>query len=206
MKKGEKRKQELLKIAYKMFLTKGYENTSVDEIIEEAGIAKGTYYYYFESKEQMLEEVIEMMIGQEAEVARQVLNSGMDMVQKILGIMAAFRPTQEETTIENALHQQENALMHNKVKKRLMAAAIPLLAEAAEEGNRQGIFCCDHVPERVKLLLIVGNELFDEESFTESDVAVFIDMAEKLLGAKAGSMDYIKGLIGQTRCKNGEKE
>ena len=48
MKKGEKRKQELLKIAYKMFLSKGYENTSVDEIIEEAGIAKGTYYYYFE--------------------------------------------------------------------------------------------------------------------------------------------------------------
>ena len=45
MKKGEKRKQELLQIAYRMFLTRGYENTSVDEIIEEAGIAKGPYYY-----------------------------------------------------------------------------------------------------------------------------------------------------------------
>ena len=54
MKKGERRKQELLKIAYKMFITKGYENTSVDDIIEAAGIAKGTYYYYFESKEQTL--------------------------------------------------------------------------------------------------------------------------------------------------------
>ena len=47
MKKGERRKQELLEIAYKMFLSKGYENTSVDDIIAEAGIAKGTYYYYF---------------------------------------------------------------------------------------------------------------------------------------------------------------
>ena len=62
MKKGEKRKMELLQIAYRLFLTRGYENTSVDGIIEEAGIAKGTYYYYFESKEQMLEEVIDMMI------------------------------------------------------------------------------------------------------------------------------------------------
>ena len=40
MKKGEKRRKELLEIAYRMFLSKGYENTSVDSIIEEAGIAK----------------------------------------------------------------------------------------------------------------------------------------------------------------------
>ena len=77
MKKGEKRKRELLQIAYRLFLSQGYENTSVDEIIEAAGIAKGTYYYYFQSKEQMLEAVIGMMIEAEAEVARQVLASEM---------------------------------------------------------------------------------------------------------------------------------
>ena len=54
MKNGEKRKQELLKIAYDMFLSRGYEDTSVDDMIEAAQIAKGTYYYYFSSKEQML--------------------------------------------------------------------------------------------------------------------------------------------------------
>ena len=72
MKKGEKRKQELLKTAYEMFITKGYENTSVDEIIDKAGIAKGTYYYYFASKEQMLEEVIDMMLDAEEEKARMI--------------------------------------------------------------------------------------------------------------------------------------
>ena len=73
MKKGEKRKQELLKIAYELFLSRGYENTSVDEIIAKAQIAKGTYYYYFPSKEQMLEDIIDMMIENEAEAARQIL-------------------------------------------------------------------------------------------------------------------------------------
>ena len=33
MKKGEQRKQELLKLAYRMFIEKGYENTSIDEIV-----------------------------------------------------------------------------------------------------------------------------------------------------------------------------
>ena len=67
MKKGERRKQELLQIAYRMFISRGYENTSVDEIIEEADIAKGTYYYYFETKEQMLDEMCATLGGRAAE-------------------------------------------------------------------------------------------------------------------------------------------
>ena len=89
MKKGEKRKQDLLKIAYDMFLSHGYENTSVDEIIEKAQIAKGTYYHYFKSKEQMLEEVIEMMIEREAEAAKQIIEMDIPVPQKIAGILSS---------------------------------------------------------------------------------------------------------------------
>ena len=93
MKKGEKRKLELLKIAYGMFITKGYENTSVDGIIEEAGIAKGTFYYYFESKEQLLEDVIEMMLDEEIAKAEEVLSSDLPIPQRI---MARGVPTRRE--------------------------------------------------------------------------------------------------------------
>ena len=49
--------------------------TSIDEIIAEAGIAKGTYYYYFESKEATLEAVIDMMIEEEVSRAKEALNA-----------------------------------------------------------------------------------------------------------------------------------
>ena len=195
MKKGERRKLELLQIAYRLFLTRGYENTSVDEIIEEAGIAKGTYYYYFESKEQMLEEVIGMMIDKEIEAARQILRSELDLPQKFIGIIASIRPAQEETPISNTLNQPENILMHRKIQRRIIDAVIPLLTEAVEDGVKNGIFCCDDIPERVKMLLIVSSELFDEGRYTDRDIAVFIDMAEKLLGAEAGTMSFIQKLI-----------
>ena len=195
MKKGEKRKRELLQIAYRLFLSQGYENTSVDEIIEAAGIAKGTYYYYFQSKEQMLEAVIGMMIEAEADVARQVLASGMPVPQKIVGIVSSVRPTQEERPIEDALNRPENVLMHDKLQRQLISDILPLLSQAVEEGVRDGLFACDHIPERVRMLLLLSCDLFDEGQYTEADVDVFIDMMEKLLGAAPGTMGFVRALI-----------
>ena len=195
MKKGEKRKQELLKIAYDMFLSRGYENTSVDEIIAEAQIAKGTYYYYFPSKEKMLEDVIEMMIESEAETAGQIIGSDIPVPQKIAGIIASIKPDDKEKTISDALFKPENVLLHDKIRKKLVEVMVPLLAEVVEEGIKEGIFACDNIPERVRMLLVVSDDTFNDRSFTERDIAVFIDMTEKLLGAEKGTMSFVYDLI-----------
>ncbi len=195
MKKGEKRKQELLKIAYDMFLSRGYEDTSVDEIIEAAQIAKGTYYYYFPGKEQMLEEVIGMMIENETEAARRILESGIPVPQKIAGIITSVRPAEAEQPISDALMRPENVLMHDKIRKKLIGVLVPLLSETVKEGADEGIFSCDNIPERVRMLLIISNDLFNEHAFTARDISVFIDVTEKLLGAETGTMSFIYDLI-----------
>ena len=195
MKKGEKRKQELLKIAYDMFLSRGYENTSVDEIIAEAQIAKGTFYYYFPSKEQLLEDVIDMMIESEAETVRQIIGSDLPVPQKIVAVITSVKPAESEQPIRDALMQPENVLMHDRIRKKLIGVIVPLLSEVIEEGVGQGIFACDHIPERVRMLLVISNATFNERAFTARDIAVFIDMTEKLLGAEPGTMRFIDDLI-----------
>ena len=195
MRKGEKRKKELLKIAYDMFLTRGYENTRVEEIIDKAQIAKGTYYYYFESKEQMLEEVIDVMIDNQTEMAKQVIGMDIPVPQKIVGIVASMKPTEEEQPVKNALFQPDNVLMHYKVRQKLIYVLTPLLSEVIGEGVKEGIFECENIPERVKMLLIISDSTFNEGTFSEKDISVFIDMTEKLLGAENGTMSFIYDLI-----------
>ena len=71
----------------------------------------------------------------------------------------------------------------------------PLLSEVIGEGVNEGIFECENIPERVKMLLIISDGTFNEGTFSEKDISVFIDMTEKLLGAENGTMSFIYNLI-----------
>lgn len=194
MKKAE-RKEELLKTAYELFLSRGYEAVSVDEIIKKAGIAKGTYYYYFKSKEETLEEVIDMMIAKEEAKARMILDMPIPVPQKIVGILSSFRPDENEQSIVELINKKENLIMHEKVNDKVIERAIPLIIKVAEEGREQGIINCDHLDERVRILLIISNRIFDDGITNEATIDVYIDMVEKMLGTKPGTMQFIKQLI-----------
>jgi len=58
IKEHDVRKNEILDMAEKLFRIKGYEKCTIMDIINEVGIAKGTFYYYFKSKEEVLDAVV----------------------------------------------------------------------------------------------------------------------------------------------------
>lgn len=195
MKKGERRKQDLLNIAYRMFIEKGYENTSVDDIIIEAGIAKGTYYYYFESKEATLEAVIEMMIEKAENIAKAALMNPVPIPQKLASVVYAFQPNKDEIVITDVLERKENIVMHDKIGKKIVEVAVPILSDIVREGIAQGIFACTNVEERVKILLIMSQNMFDYGAYSNKDIEVYVDMLEKSLGAKEGTMSFISEFL-----------
>ena len=195
MKKGERRKQDLLNIAYRMFIEKGYENTSVDDIIAEAGIAKGTYYYYFESKEATLEAVIEMMIEKAENIAKAALMNPVPIPQKLASVVYAFQPNKDEVVITDVLERKENIVMHDKIGKKIVEVAVPILSDIVREGIAQGIFACTNVEERVKMLLIMSQNMFDYGAYSNKDIEVYVDMLEKSLGAKEGTMSFISEFL-----------
>lgn len=194
--KKDVRKKELIRIAYDLFITKGYENTSVDEIIAQAGIAKGTYYYHFESKEQILEEVINMMIDAGVERAEKVIESKLKLEEKLVYTILALRVTPEEQSVQDVIHQKENIILHKKTNDRIIEEAVPILSKIARVAKKEGIFNCDdNIEERVRMTLILSNEMFDHGEIDEKQILVFIDTLEKIYGAKPGSLSFITKLI-----------
>ena len=190
------RKDEILSVAYNLFITKGYDNTSVDEIIEKVNIAKGTFYYFFTSKEEMLDEVINKMINEEIIEAKKVVLMPIPIEQKVVGIVTSLRPKSNELNIVETLNNDNNIKMHMKYNKRIIDEATIILKDVVLEGIDKGVFNCTNIEERIKLLLKMSNDTFDDNNFTNKDVEVYIDMVEKLLGANPGTMSFISTLIG----------
>lgn len=194
--KKDIRKKELIKIAYNLFITKGYENTSVDEIISVAGIAKGTYYYHFESKEQMLEEVVNMMIDRCVERAKQIVETDLKLEEKLVYTILALRVTPEEQSVQELIHEKENIILHKKTNDRIIEEAVPILAQIVKEAKEKGLFKVDdNIEERVKMTLILSNEMFDHGEINERQIQVFIDTLEKIYGANPGTLSFIEKLI-----------
>jgi len=73
VKKPDERREEILQAGCRLFLAKGYENTTMRDVMRELDIAKGTIYHYFKSKEELLDAVSAYIAGQEAVAHHQIL-------------------------------------------------------------------------------------------------------------------------------------
>ena len=63
VKEAEERREEILDAAEKLFTAKGFDNTSTGDILDAVGIARGTLYYHFKSKEDILDGAIQRITG-----------------------------------------------------------------------------------------------------------------------------------------------
>ena len=134
------------------------------------------------------------MIEKESTVAKEILAAQLSIPEKLVSVVNAFRPDKEETVITDVLERKEN-IMHDKICKKIVEVAVPILAEIVKEGIAQGVFACTLIEERVKMLLVTSQHMFDYGDFGEKDVAVYIDMLEKSLGAKPGTMHFISKVL-----------
>ena len=135
------------------------------------------------------------MITEKVEQAKKILSAPMPAPMKTVAIITTLRPEPTEMDIQNALHEKENVIVHEKINKRVIDEAVPILCEVVSEGISQGILKCDNIKERVRMTLIISSATFDHGDFTSADIDVFIDTVEKLLGAEKGTFEFIRQLI-----------
>lgn len=150
----EERRRELIDTAERLFMEKGYEHTAISDIVKELNVAQGTLYYYFSSKEDILEAVVEKSIADlEQSVNRLIQDGNADETAKLNeAINEILRFVSQRNDFIDFLHQDINAVMHAKLEKATVERIIPILSELVVKGNAKGRFNIENPTETVEFL------------------------------------------------------
>lgn len=191
-KEYNEKRNEILNVAERLFSTKGYSKCTVNNIINDVGIAKGTFYYYFNSKEEVLDGIIEKVteiIVARAEEA--IFNPEHSPVEKLLNIILSMRVSEEiDDDLMEELHKPENALMHQKSLSLMVTKITPILTKVVHEGISQGIFTSDFPRQYMQIFLTSAITLLDGGIFEveledkQLTLRALVALLEKMLGTK----------------------
>ncbi|MCL2009354.1 MAG: TetR/AcrR family transcriptional regulator [Synergistaceae bacterium] len=203
IKEPEIRKSEILDAAQKLFAEKGYAKTTVTDILNVHGLSKGVFYYYFKSKEEVMDAIIKRIIDREAAGMEKIAaDSKMTYRQKLFAVLMGQGLSEENKKDKEAMieqfHVPENAEMHQKSLTQSVKRLAPVISEIIIQDRN---FTTDYPQETVELFLAASSFIFDKGLFQWNDeelsrrVAAFVEMVEKTLDAPKGYLEGIKNLI-----------
>lgn len=158
-KEGDTRKQEFLEAALELFYQKGFENTTINNIIDEVGVSKGAFYHYFESKEEVLEIIAEQYVDRKLNIAEKILLeknlNALEKFNKIIFDILDFKIQYSETRwkIYKISVRNNNIKLENQILENYLERAKPLYEQIINQGTTEGIFHTDY-PEEVAELSI----------------------------------------------------
>ena len=195
-KEAEERKNEILDVADELFGKKGFDRTSTNDILEKVGIARGTLYHHFKSKEDIMDALIERYsdrpLGAAQEVAADKTIPLVDRIIRVVMSMNLNSGSSEE--IMEHIHRPQNALMHQKIQKMIINGLTPILADIICEGIDQGVFNTPYPYECMEMVVTYANIIFDDDmgQMTNEEratrIQAFIFNVERLLDVERGSL------------------
>ncbi len=201
VKNPEERRREIIEAACQLFLTKGYDSTTMKDVMAHLHIAKGTIYHYFGSKEELLEAVIANVAEAEMQRLQELLENieggALERLQQLITAGSMRHGENDHEQLLEHLHKPANAGMHLRLLARVLTRQAPVYAELFQQGCEEGLFATDHPLECAELLLGGIQFLTDMGiySWTPEQLqrrwAAFPALIENQLHAPPGSFSFL---------------
>ena len=211
IKKHEERKREFLDTAQELFFTKGYEQTAVETIIKKMGLSKGTFYYYFKSKEDLLDRLIEKLSEKILEEVRKIVDrEDLDAIAKLNKAYAVTRSVKLENlellkVLLKMLYDDKNILFRFKIYRSSIEIMTPEFSKIIRQGIKEKAFNTPYPDEAARLIfeiaytfseripkLILGSDKnpinLDK---AEKEFRVYENAIERIIGAGEGTVNIV---------------
>ncbi len=202
------RRLQIVEAAQKLMYTKGYELMSIQDILDELNISKGAFYHYFDSKQALLEAVVERMEQDMEPLILSVVQApnlaAVDKFMRFFEVAGRWKTEHKAfvLSITRMWYADENAVLRQKLQRGVIRQFAPLLSVIVRQGVQEGQFTTpypDQAGEMVFALQLGLGDTFveillgskphpDDLPRARLLVAAYTDAMERLLGAQPGSL------------------
>jgi len=205
------RRNEILTLAERLVYTKGYEQMTIQDILDGLQISKGAFYHYFESKQALLEALIDRMLQQVIPILTPIANdpdlSALVKFGRFFDTAARWKSTQKTFLLQlfRVWYDDDNALVRQKMFAATVKETAPLLSAIIRQGVQEGVFTApypDYAGEVALLLLQAGGDTVarmllecapecNALEYAKNTIAAYTDSLERTLGAPQGSLHIV---------------
>ena len=167
MKKGDARREELLATAERLFCARGYEGTSVQDIIDEMGYSKGGFYHHFDSKLAVLEAICQSRAQGSCERAKAAVLQAQTPVEQLNALLHGVPLWSDGdegfvSLLIRVTMRDDGALMREKMKRSQLEELQPVLEDVLAAGMAQGVFLVADASAAAMLTLRLTAQFADE--------------------------------------------
>jgi len=205
------RKNELLDTAQELFFSKGYKQTSIESIIKKIGVAKGTFYYYFKSKEDLLEKLSYKMSKKILEEVKKIVEkddlNAIDKLNKAYAVAGSVKLENIELlkVLLKAFYNDRNLFFRHKMFMSSMEILAPEFSKIIRQGVNEKVFNTPFPDEAARLIFELANTFsgkipqlimdLDKNSGNlnkvEKEYRVYENAIERIVGAEEGTVEIV---------------
>lgn len=155
---------EILDTTERLFTSVGYRRTTIGDIAKKLGVAQGMLYYYFKSKEEILEELIKRQVYSAISKIKDM--SAYDSVTPLLKINLLLSAlldgaAYKDCLLLNSLYDEQNLYVKDRLRRQIKLLITPQLLKIIEEGNAMRCFRVSHQETAKDYILNILDLLID---------------------------------------------
>ena len=163
------RQEQILDAARRLFLTKGYEATTIEDVLTAVGIAKGTLYHHFPGKEAILDAIVLRTVDAIVQRAQAAADGPQPATIRFLAVVGAARAPQEDIELAQQIRATGNLRLHVLAMTETWTRLVPILTRLVEEGAAAGELSTTDPRGSVEVILSAGLTMLDGGLFPSVD-------------------------------------
>src|SRR5215469_9607411 len=148
------KRNAILDVAQRLMYTRGYEQMTVQDMLDDLQISKGAFYHYFDSKQALLEALVERMGEEVVQLLLLIVHDpvlpALDKFQRYLATLNRWKVGQKAffLALLRVWFTDDNAIVRQKLRTTTIREVAPLLSEIISQGIQEGVMTATY-PDQV---------------------------------------------------------